>query len=85
MRAIIGLSRSLGLAVTAEGVETEEQRRLLAKERGLDLQGYLLGRPERVAGLPHRLEPGLERRRPARRVASPEDGPAKVEHHPEAA
>lgn len=85
VRAIIGLSRSLGLAVTAEGVETEEQRRLLAKERGLDLQGYLLGRPERVARLPHRLEPGLERRRPARRVASPEDGAAKVEDHPEAA
>ncbi|CAO4165701.1 EAL domain-containing protein [Methylorubrum populi] len=51
VRAIIGLSRSLGLAVTAEGVETEEQHRLLARKRGLDLQGFLFGRPEAPARL----------------------------------
>lgn len=58
--AIIGLSRSLGLAVTAEGVETEEQHRLLARKRGLDLQGFLFGRPE----APPRGTPGATGPRP---------------------
>ncbi|UCV01266.1 EAL domain-containing protein [Acidovorax radicis] len=42
---IIGLSRNLGLEVIAEGVETPEQRALLA-EAGCQLyQGYLFSRP----------------------------------------
>ena len=81
VRAIIGLSRSLGLAVTAEGVETEDQRRLLAKERGLDMQGYLFGRPEPAA----HLDPYLTRHRSARRLALPKEGRGKVQKHPEAA
>ncbi|CAO4171787.1 EAL domain-containing protein [Methylorubrum aminovorans] len=81
VRAIIGLSRSLGLAVTAEGVEMEDQRRLLAKERGLDLQGYLFGHPEAAA----RLDPQLKLRRSARRLALPKEGRGKVQEHPEAA
>lgn len=52
VRAILGLSRSLGLAVTAEGVETERQRRILIKEHCQDLQGYLFGRPEARPRLP---------------------------------
>ncbi|MER2251673.1 EAL domain-containing protein [Methylorubrum podarium] len=81
VRAIIGLSRSLRLAVTAEGVETEEQRRLLAKERGLDLQGYLFGRPEAAA----RLDRTVELRRPARRAALSRDDRPSVQGQPEAA
>ncbi|HEV2541472.1 MAG TPA: EAL domain-containing protein [Methylobacterium sp.] len=81
VRAIIGLSRSLGLAVTAEGVETEDQRRLLAKERGLDMQGYLFGHPEPAA----HLDPHLTRHRSARRLALPKEGRGKVQKHPEAA
>lgn len=43
---IIRLAQGLGLRVTAEGVETEEQRRFLA-DAGVDaLQGFLLSRPE---------------------------------------
>ncbi|WP_245930624.1 putative bifunctional diguanylate cyclase/phosphodiesterase [Methylobacterium radiodurans] len=45
VRAVVGLARGLGLAVTAEGVETEAQRRLLAEEADLDIQGFLTGRP----------------------------------------
>ena len=42
---IIGLSRSLGLEVIAEGVETAEQRELLARAGCLHYQGYLYSRP----------------------------------------
>jgi diguanylate cyclase (GGDEF)-like protein/PAS domain S-box-containing protein len=42
---IVALGHSLGLSVVAEGVETEEQRRILL-EQGCDLaQGYYFGRP----------------------------------------
>lgn len=43
--AIVALSQSLGLAVTAEGVETEEQLRLLHAMSCFTVQGYLLGHP----------------------------------------
>jgi len=42
---IIGLSRSLGLEVIAEGVETPEQRELLARAGCQLYQGYLFSRP----------------------------------------
>lgn len=42
---IVALGHGLGLSVVAEGVETEEQRRILF-EQGCDLaQGYYFGRP----------------------------------------
>ncbi|WP_428487507.1 bifunctional diguanylate cyclase/phosphodiesterase [Rhodopila sp.] len=43
--AIIALSRSLRLEVTAEGVETPRQLALLRAERCAFIQGFLLGRP----------------------------------------
>ena len=42
---IIGLAHSLDLKVVAEGVEDEEQDKLLRLLRCDELQGYLLGRP----------------------------------------
>ena len=51
--SIVGIGRSLGVAVTAEGVETEEQAAILA-ELGCDaLQGYLFARPMPMAELMH--------------------------------
>ena len=45
IQAIVDLAKASGLKVTAEGVETREQSRVLA-EAGCDvLQGYYLGRP----------------------------------------
>ena len=42
---IIGLCRSLGLEVIAEGVETEEQRAFLHRQGCERYQGYLYCRP----------------------------------------
>ncbi|MCE5182845.1 MAG: EAL domain-containing protein [Betaproteobacteria bacterium] len=44
-RTIVALGQSLGLAVIAEGVETEAQREFLANHGCLAYQGYLFGRP----------------------------------------
>jgi len=44
-KAVISLGQAMGLQVTAEGVETEAQRRFLV-EAGVDeMQGYLFSRP----------------------------------------
>ncbi|MGX9431909.1 MULTISPECIES: EAL domain-containing protein [Bradyrhizobium] len=44
-KMIIALSRTLGLSVIAEGVETEDQYTFLARYGRLNYQGYLFGRP----------------------------------------
>jgi len=49
IRTIIGLGRSLGLPVIAEGVETEQQLGFLAAEGCAEVQGYLIGRPLPIA------------------------------------
>lgn len=45
IRAVIGLGKSLGMPVVAEGVETAGQLSLLAGECCDEVQGYLIGRP----------------------------------------
>jgi EAL domain-containing protein (putative c-di-GMP-specific phosphodiesterase class I) len=44
-RTIVALGQSLGLAVIAEGVETEAQRDFLASNGCLNYQGYFFSRP----------------------------------------
>jgi diguanylate cyclase (GGDEF)-like protein len=52
VEAVIGMGHALGLAVVAEGVETEAQVECL-RALGCDfVQGYLLGRPAPAAALP---------------------------------
>ena len=45
VRAILGMSASLGLHVVAEGVETDEQAAFLKAQGCTGFQGYLYGRP----------------------------------------
>lgn len=52
VRAVAGLGRSLGIAVTAEGVETQEQLSQLCAEGCDAAQGYLFSRPVPVAMIP---------------------------------
>ena len=49
VRSVIGLARGLRLPVLAEGVETEQQRQILAREGCDEIQGYLIGRPAAIA------------------------------------
>ena len=55
VRAIIGLGRSLGMAVNAEGVETVEQMEALRTEGCGELQGYLFSKPRPGAEVPDLL------------------------------
>lgn len=45
----VGLARSLGIEVVAEGVEQEAQRAALQALGSVRIQGYLLGRPQPLA------------------------------------
>ena len=51
VRGIVALAHSLGLAVIAEGVETEQQRDLLAREGCAYFQGFLCAGPVGVSEL----------------------------------
>src|SRR3546814_8748030 len=49
VRAIVSLGHSLGVPITAEGVETSDQLEFLRKEGCDQFQGFLIGRPEDIA------------------------------------
>lgn len=56
VRAVARLGRSLGVSVTAEGVETEGQRSFLRTLGCEEMQGYLLSRPLEEAAAVQLLE-----------------------------
>jgi EAL domain-containing protein (putative c-di-GMP-specific phosphodiesterase class I) len=49
IRAVTGLGKSLGIATTAEGVETNAQLELLRREGCTQAQGYLFSKPRPAA------------------------------------
>jgi diguanylate cyclase (GGDEF)-like protein len=83
-RAIVGLCGSLGLAVTAEGIEEPEQLAALMEFHALTLQGYLISKPVSadslpavIAGVPQHLETLLLTLPHAPQGASPPASPAR--------
>ena len=59
--AVVGLGHGLNIVTTAEGVETEEQFRLLCAAGVNQMQGFLLSRPRPNAELDFR-KPSREER-----------------------
>ncbi len=51
VKATIGLGKSLGLIIVAEGVETEDQLSVLRRWGCDQVQGFLIGKPARVCNL----------------------------------
>jgi diguanylate cyclase (GGDEF)-like protein len=52
VRAVVNLCHSLGMATTAEGVETAWQLAKIADGSGVSVQGYLFGKPRPSADVP---------------------------------
>jgi len=57
VRTVVTLGQSLGLSVIAEGVETEEQRNILAINGCLNYQGYLFSKAVPLADFEKMLAP----------------------------
>ena len=57
VRSVLGLGRGLGMPVLAEGVETAEELSFLVGENCAAAQGFLMGRPSRIATFAHLTHP----------------------------
>lgn len=72
VRAIVGLGRSLGVSVVAEGIETPAQSAYLRKHRCAYGQGYLFGAAEAAGCVPAIIEKFDRRARERPKIASTE-------------
>jgi PAS domain S-box-containing protein len=80
--AVVGLGHSLGLTTVAEGVETEEQAKMLLRLGCQMGQGWLYGRPLTADRIPHMVAAAPWT--PSRKSSSHEPDPARanLEAHP---
>jgi diguanylate cyclase (GGDEF)-like protein len=62
VHAVVALCANLGIAVTAEGVETEAQMWWLAAEGTIEAQGYLFSRPVAAGDVPALIASGARGR-----------------------
>ncbi|MDQ0419165.1 diguanylate cyclase (GGDEF)-like protein [Peteryoungia aggregata LMG 23059] len=69
LQATVALARSLGIPVTAEGVETEQQAVILRLAGCDQLQGYLFGRPQAPAEIASLMQRPMELRAKAAELA----------------
>ncbi len=73
IRAVTGLGESFGMATTAEGVETEDQLKILRSAGCTQAQGYLFSPPQPAKDIPLLLEklgPRKNSRKPPARALS---------------
>lgn len=70
IRAVTGLCETLGIATTAEGVETEAQLEFLTAEHCTEVQGFLFSEPCPASDVPALLAPGPAQRRRRLRVVT---------------
>lgn len=56
IQAIVAMAHGLGMTTTAEGVETEAERKLVRELGCHQIQGFLVGRPERAQAAPSQIE-----------------------------
>ena len=56
IRAIVGLGKSLGMLTTIEGVETTEQLKAIRLEGCVEMQGYLISRPQPASEIARLLD-----------------------------
>jgi len=64
--SVLDLARKLGMATTAEGVETEEQLSQLHQVGCTEVQGFLFDHPRPAAEIRHWFVPGVDWMRKAR-------------------
>jgi EAL domain-containing protein (putative c-di-GMP-specific phosphodiesterase class I) len=65
VRAVAGLGRSLGMAITVEGVETPDQLAAVRREGCREVQGYLFSRPRPAADVQDMISRALAQVRSA--------------------
>jgi predicted signal transduction protein with EAL and GGDEF domain len=70
VRAVAQLGANLGIATTAEGVETQLQADIARKEGCTEIQGYWLGRPKRAAEIAEEFDLYRRTRKPRRSGAA---------------
>jgi diguanylate cyclase (GGDEF)-like protein/PAS domain S-box-containing protein len=78
IRAVLALGESLEIPVLAEGVETAEQLAFLRDQGCDEVQGYLLGRPQREVETAGRAEAVLSTEDRPHAAASPEPALAQA-------